>query len=53
MFYVGSFVGLLGFCLKSFLGVGVLHLMGCCKLVRPLFLIVGFPFVAVIYNRNI
>lgn len=32
-----AFVGLLGFCVKSFPSVGILCLKGCCKLVRPLF----------------
>lgn len=49
-----AFVGLLGFCVKSFPSVGILCLKGCCKLVRPLFFfIAGFSFVAVIYDRNL
>lgn len=40
-----AFVGLLGFCVKSFPSVGILCLNSCCKLVRPLFflfLLLGF-----------
>lgn len=50
-----AFVGLLGFCVKSFPSVGILCLKGCCKLVRPLFFFffAGFSFVAVIYDRNL